>query len=97
MKLSLGNVAFHNNAPCIESVIVQQALCNCGFVQLNHPAYSPDLGPSDYFVLRNPKFHLHGTRFTDVESLKVTVEGWFDRQNGNLFFSTEHVNSVEEK
>ena len=64
-------------------------------VQLNHPAYSPDLGPSDYSVFRNPKFHLRGTRLTDAESLKVAVEAWFDRQNGKIVF--KHVNNVEEK
>jgi len=80
---------------CIESAVVHQALHDCRFVQLNHPAYSPDLGPSDYFVFRNLRFHLLGTRFTDVESLKVALEAWFDRQNGKIFF--QHVNNVEEK
>ena len=70
------------------SVVVHQALRDCGFIKLNHPAYSPDLGSSDYFVFRNPKFHLRGTRLTDAESLKVAVEAWFDRQNGKNFFSS---------
>jgi len=30
-------------------------------VQLNHPAYSLDLAPSNYFLVRNLKYHLHGT------------------------------------
>ena len=85
-------ITMHQGA---ESVVAHQALRDCRFIQLNHPAYSPDLGPSDYFVFRNPKFHLRGTRFTDVESLKVTVEAWFDRQNGKILFL--HLNSVEEK
>ena len=87
----LGSVVFHNN----ESVVVHQALHDCGFVQLNHPAYSPDPGPSDYFAFRNPKLRICGTRSTDVESRKVTVEAWFDRQNGKIFFQC--VNNVEEK
>ena len=91
----LGMWLFITMRQCIESVVVHQALRDCGFIQLNHPAYSPDLGPSDYFVFRNPKFHLRGTRLTDAESLKVAVEAWFDRQNGKIFF--QHVNSVEEK
>jgi len=52
---------FHDNAPAHKSLVAQQALCNCEFVQLNHPAYSPDLAPSDYFIVRNLKYRLHGT------------------------------------
>jgi len=33
-------------------------LCNCGFVQLNHPAYSLDLAPSNYVLVRNLKYRL---------------------------------------
>jgi len=46
---------FHDNAPAHKSLVAQQALCDCEFVQLNHPAYSPDLAPSDYFLVRNVK------------------------------------------
>ena len=91
----LGMWLFITMHQCIESVVAYQALHDCRFVQLNHPAYSPDLGPSDYSVFRNRKFHLCGTRFTDVESLKVAAEAWFDRLNGKTFFQL--VNSVEEK
>jgi len=41
---------FHDNAPAHKSLVAQQALCNCEFVQLNHPAYSPDLAPCDHFL-----------------------------------------------
>ena len=96
----LGMWLFITMHQCIESVVgspttSHQALCDCGFIHLNHPAYIPDLGPSDYFVFRNPKFYLRGTRFTDVGSLKVAVDAWFDRQNGKILFHS--VNSVEEK
>jgi len=76
-------------------VVVQQTLRDCEFVQLNHPAYSPDLASSDYFVFRKLKFHLRETRFTEVKSLKVAFEAWFYRQDGKIFF--QGVNSVEEK
>ena len=33
---------FHDNAPALKSLVAQQALCDCEFVQLNHPAYSLD-------------------------------------------------------
>ena len=43
-------------------------------VVVNHPAYSPDLAPGDYFLMRNLKYSLHGTWSIDDESLKITVE-----------------------
>ena len=62
---------FHDNVPTHKSLVAQQALCNCESVQLNHPAYSPDLVPSDYFIIRNLKYHLRGTWFLDDESLTI--------------------------
>jgi len=72
---------FQDNAPLHKSLVAQQALCDCEFVQLDHPAYSPDLAPSDHFVTRNLKYHLSGTWFTDDKSLKIAVEAWFESQN----------------
>jgi len=42
----LGVWLFHDIAPAHKSLVARQALCNCEFVQLNHPAYSLDLAPS---------------------------------------------------
>ena len=69
-----------------KSMVAQQALCDCEFVQLNHPAYSPELAPSDNFQIRNLKYCLRGTWFTDDESLKVAVEAWFESQNRKIYF-----------
>ena len=49
----LGVWLFRDNAPAHKSLVAQQALCNCDFVQLNHPAYSLDLARSNYFLIRN--------------------------------------------
>jgi len=38
-----------------KSLVAQQALCNCELVQLNQPACSLDLAPSNYFLIRNMK------------------------------------------
>jgi len=65
---------FHDNAPAHKSLVAQRALRDCEFVELNHPAYRPDLAPSDYFLKINLKYHLCGTWFTDDESLTIAVE-----------------------
>jgi len=58
-----------------------------GFVQLKYPTYSAvDLAPSDYFTIRNLKSRLPETRFTDAESLNISVKAWFDRQDKEFVF-----------
>jgi len=91
----LGFWLFHDNAPAHKSFVAQQALCDCEFVQLNHPAYRPDLALSDYFLIRNLKCHLRGTWFTDDKSLAIAVEAWFESQNKKFYF--RGINSWEEK
>jgi len=86
---------FHDNAPAQKSLVAQQAVCNCEFVQLNHPAYSTDLALSDYFLIGNLKYRLRGTWFIDNESLTIAVEAWFESQNRKFYF--QGTNSWEEE
>ena len=76
---------FHGNAPAHKSFVAQQALCVCEFVQLNHPAYSLVLAPSNYFLIKNLKYRLRGTWFIDDEELKIAAEAWSESQNRNFF------------
>ena len=79
--LTQGVWLLHDNAPIHKSMIAQQAVCDCGFVQFDHPAYSPDLAPSDYnFLFRNLKSHLRGVRYPDDEALKEAVKDWLEGQ-----------------
>ena len=55
----------------------QAAIQQCGFQQLNHPPYSPDLAPSDYFLFRVMKKFLRGKRFSRDEEVKEAVTTWF--------------------
>ena len=91
----LGVWVFHDNAPAHKSLVAQQALCNCFFVQLNHPAYSPDLAPSNYFQIRNLKYRLRRTWFIDDESLKIDVKAWSESRNRKVYF--QGINSWEQK
>ena len=85
----------HDNAPVHKSLVAQQALCNCEFVQRNHPAYSLDLAPSNYFLIRNLKHRLHGTWLTDEGSLKIAMKARSESQNRKFYF--HGINSWEEK
>ena len=75
-KLAAGVLLLHDNA----SQVAQAAIRECKFEQLNHQSYSPDLVPSDYYLFRNLKSHLRGTRFQDDDELKAATEAWFEDQ-----------------
>jgi len=83
----LGVWLFHDNAPAHKSLVAQQARCNCVFVQLNHPAYSLELDPTNYFLIRNLKYCLRGTWFIENESLKIDVKAWSESEKQKILFS----------
>ena len=80
----------HDNAPIHTSRETQTAIENLGIKPLNHPAYSPDLAPSDFYVFRLLKKHLRGKQFGDKEDLKATVEEFFNTQKPSFFHSAFH-------
>ena len=94
-KLSQGVLLLHDNAPVHKSRIAQAAIRECKFEQLNHPPYSPDLAPSDFYLFRNLKSNLRGTRFPDDDDLKATTEAWFEEQTEDFYF--KGIDSLKDK
>ena len=47
------------------------------FETLEHPPYSPDIAPSDYYLFKNLKTHLRGKNFETERELIDAVEGYF--------------------
>lgn len=68
----------HDNAPAHTSHLARAALHECKFEELFHPAYSPDLAPSDYYLFPNLKKHLKGTRFADNNAVEEAVLEYFE-------------------
>ena len=77
------------------SAISQAAIQQCGFQQLNHPPYSPDLAPSDYFLFRVMKKFLRGKRFSSDEEVKEAVTTWFEEQSKDFF--SRGIKSLQQK
>ena len=76
----LGVGLFHNSALVHKSLVAQQPVRDCEFVQLNHPAYSR------LFPNRKSEVPFRGTWFTDDESLTIAVEAWFESENRKFYF-----------
>lgn len=68
----------HDNAPAHTSRVVKEKINELpGIEVLPHPAYSPDLAPSDYHLFRSLSHFLHGRRFNSEEDVKQGVTEFF--------------------
>jgi len=63
----------HDNAPIHQAVAVQEFLARKQVCVLNHPPYSPDLSPCDYFLFPKLKLPLKGRLFEDVQDIQGAV------------------------
>jgi histone-lysine N-methyltransferase SETMAR len=57
------------------AAITHQKLTDLHFEVLKHPAYSPDLAPSDYYLLANLTKHLMGRKFSSTEEATLAAGG----------------------
>ena len=64
-------VVFHqdNTRPHV-SVNTLQKLKGFGWDILNHPPYSPDMAPSDYYLFKSMEHSLHGKNFTNLNDIQ---------------------------
>ncbi|GBP70845.1 Histone-lysine N-methyltransferase SETMAR [Eumeta japonica] len=85
-KLSRGVLFLQDNASVHTARVSRQALKDTGFSEINHPPYSPDLTPSDYFLFFNLKKELRGRRLVDDNQMKMAVESHFDCKEKEYFF-----------
>jgi histone-lysine N-methyltransferase SETMAR len=57
-----------------------------GVELLPHPAFSPDLEPSDYYVFRSMAQFLHSKKFQSVADVEVAVEEFFASKDKEWFY-----------
>uniref|UniRef100_A0A8D2J316 Mos1 transposase HTH domain-containing protein n=1 Tax=Varanus komodoensis TaxID=61221 RepID=A0A8D2J316_VARKO len=91
-KLTAGVLLLHDNAPVHTARVSKAAVRDCGFEEINHPPYSPDLAPSDYYLFSNLKKDLRGKRFSDDEELKAAINAHFlDKEEGYFLHGIEKL------
>ena len=70
-----GWILHQDNAPAHNALSVKQFLATENIAVLEHPPYSPDLAPCDFYLFPKINSVLKGTHFVSVESVKAkTVE-----------------------
>ena len=72
-------ILHHDNAPAHAALSVRQFLATKQVIILDHPPYSPDLAPCDYFLFPKLKGTIKGTRFEGVEDIKSNVMSFLKR------------------
>jgi [histone H3]-lysine36 N-dimethyltransferase SETMAR len=63
----------HDNAPRHKTVAVREFLAKKQVCVIQHPPYSPDLSPCNYFLFPKMKMAMKGTFYDDVEAIQAAV------------------------
>ena len=86
-KLSKGILLQQDNARVHTCKIAMDAVERNGYELIPHPAYSPELAPSDYFLFPNLKKDIRGRHFRSNEEVVAAVEEWVRDKDPGFFSS----------
>ena len=79
-------ILHHNNAPAHTTLSVREFLATKQITVLEHPAYSPDLAPSDFFLFPKIKEILRRRHFDDIRiNTTAALKGIPQNQFQNCF------------
>ncbi|XP_063362897.1 histone-lysine N-methyltransferase SETMAR-like [Cydia amplana] len=85
-KLRAGILFHQDNAPPHKAGVAMAAIRDSGFELLEHPPYSPDLAPSDFYLFPRLKEDLRGNKFLNDGEVKAAVEAFLGGQEKDFFF-----------
>ena len=76
---------YQDNALCHKSVATMAKLQELHFELLLHPPYSPNLAPSDYWLLTGLKRILQGRIFGSTEEGILDTEEYFEAKDKSFY------------
>ena len=77
---------FMTTRPVHKYNIVQTAIRQASFIELNHLAYSPDISPSNSHLFSNLKKFLRGKNFSSNAETVTTVDDYLTDLDSEFFF-----------
>ena len=86
-KLSKGVLLQQDNARVHTCKVAMDAIERNGYELIPHPAYSPDLAPSDVFLFPNLKKDIRGLHFRSDEEVVTAVEERVSGKDPDIFSS----------
>mgnify|MGYP000138528298 CR=1 FL=1 len=75
----------HDNAPIHTSMTTNTTINKLKLQLLQHPPYSPDLAPSDFYLFKHLKNFVRGAYFADKEQLISKVNEFFNGQSSAFY------------
>ena len=84
-RVSCGVLLLHDNSLIPQRKVVQAAIRQVGFIELNHSAYSLDITPSDYHPLSNLNKFLCSKNLSSDDEVVTTVEDYLTNLNLQFF------------
>jgi len=84
-KITKGVLFLQDNVPAHRALANQNKLDYLGFQFLDHPTYSPDLAPSEYYLFPELKKQLKGRHFSSIAEVIAAAETWLDGQISEFF------------
>jgi len=83
-------IFLHDNAPSHTSKIVRNYLEALNWEVLSHPAYSPDLDPSDYHLFSSTGHALAEQHFDSYDDVRKWLDEWFASKVKEFFWRGIH-------
>ena len=83
--LTKGVLLQHDNARPHTANLTIETIKSLGFEVLPHPPYSPDHGPSDYYLFGLMKKAQKGQKFSSDLELKESVQNWLGNQPKDFY------------
>lgn len=94
-KLRSGVLLLQDNAPSHTSHVAMAAARQCGFELLNHPPYSPDLAPSDFYLFPKLKSVLRGRVYDTDSDVIDAVNEFLTGQDSSFYY--DGIAKLEER
>ena len=86
-KLYKGILLQQDHARVHTCKVAMDAVERNGYDLIPHPAYSPDLAPSNLFLFPNLKKDIRGCHFRSNEEVVTAVEEWFNGMDPDFLSS----------
>ncbi|GFO10282.1 histone-lysine N-methyltransferase SETMAR [Plakobranchus ocellatus] len=90
--LRSGVVLQHDNATPHTAKRTKEGLERLRWDIIPHPAHSPDLALSEFYLFGPLEHHLGGKKFEDEDKLIGKVRDWFSKLDANFF--TQNIYSL---
>ena len=86
-KLSKSVLLQQDNERVPSCKVSMDAVKRNGYELIPHPAYSPDLAPSDFFLFPNLKKDIRGLHFRSDKEVATAVEEWVNGKDPDFFWA----------